>query len=89
VPTIAETGLAGFESTVWWGIWAPAGIPENVVAKLVKDIAQALAAPEVLELFKTKKLEPMSMTSAEFKKFVRKDIANVERIVKEAGIETK
>jgi tripartite-type tricarboxylate transporter receptor subunit TctC len=87
VPTIAETGLAGFESTVWWGMWAPAGIPDSIADKLEKDIAQALAAPEVIEQFKSKKLEPMSMTSAEFKKFVRKETENVARIVKEAGIE--
>jgi tripartite-type tricarboxylate transporter receptor subunit TctC len=87
VPTIAETGLAGFESTVWWGIWAPAGIPDSIANKLEKDIAQALAAPEVIEQFKSKKLEPMSMTSVEFKQFVRKEMETVKRIVEQAGIE--
>lgn len=89
VPTIAESGLAGFESTVWWGIWAPAGIPDSVADKLEKDIAQALASPEVIEQFMSKKLDVMTMTPAEFKKFVRKEIGNVELIVKEAGIETR
>lgn len=86
VPTFAEIGFIDFESAVWWGIWAPAGIPDSIAEKLEKDIAQVLAAPEVIELFKKRKLEPMSMTSAEFKQFVRKEMETVARIVKEAGI---
>jgi len=89
VPTIAETGLTGFESTVWWGIWAPAGIPDSIAKKLEKDIAQALAAPEVIEQFKSKKFEPMSMTSAEFAQFVQKEMKTVKHIVEQAGIEAQ
>jgi tripartite-type tricarboxylate transporter receptor subunit TctC len=89
VPTISETGVAGSESTIWWGIWAPAGIPGNIADKLEKDIARALAAPEVLKQFKKRRLEPMSMTSAEFARFVRNEMESVARIVKEAGIKPK
>ena len=89
VPTIAETGPAGFESRVWWGIWAPAGIPDSIANKLEKDIAQALASPEVIEQFKSKKLDPMIMTSAEFKQFVPKEIEAVKNIVEQAGIEAQ
>ena len=89
VPTISETGVAGSESSIWWGIWAPAGIPGNIADKLEKDIARALAAPEVLKQFKKRRLEPMSMTSAEFARFVRNEMESVARIVKEAGIKPK
>jgi len=71
----------------WWDIWAPAGTPDSIAAKLEKDIAQALAAPDVIEEFKERSLAPMHMTSAEFKRFVRKGIEMVQRIVKQAGIE--
>lgn len=89
VPTIAESGLAGFKSTVWWGIWVPTGTPDSIAKKLEKDIEQVLAAPEVIEQFKSKKLAPMSMTSAEFKQFVGKEIEAVKHIVEQAGIEAK
>ena len=86
VPTLAELGFAGFDSTVWWGIWAPAGVPDSVATRLEKDIAQVLSSPEVIEQFKGRELAPMSMTSEEFSKFVRQEIKTVERIVKEAAI---
>ena len=89
VPTLAEAGFPNIDSSVWWGIWAPAGIPDSVAEKLEKDIAQALASPEVLEQLKKRKLKPMSMTSAEFKQFVLKEMETVKSIVKKAGIEPK
>jgi len=89
VPTLAEVGFPDINSSVWWGIWAPAGIPDSVAEKLEKDIAQALASPEVLEQLKKRNLKPMSMTSVEFKQFVRKEMETVKNIVKKAGIEAQ
>jgi tripartite-type tricarboxylate transporter receptor subunit TctC len=89
VPTLAEVGFPDIDSSVWWGLWAPAGIPDSIAKKLKKDIAKVLAAPEIIEKFKNRKLEPMSMTSAEFKQFVRKEMEIVKNIVKQAGIEPK
>jgi|LGVE01.1.fsa_nt_gb tripartite-type tricarboxylate transporter receptor subunit TctC len=89
VPTISESGIAGSESTIWWGIWAPAGISGNIADKLEKDIKSALAASEVRKQFKKRSLEPMSMTSAEFSKFVNAEMKSVANIVKEAGITPK
>ena len=89
VPTVAEAGFAGAESTIWWGIWASAGTPVDIVKKLEKDIASALTAPEVLDQFKKRALEPMSMTSAEFTRFVHNEMESVAHIVKEAGIKPR
>ncbi len=86
VPTLAEAGFAGFESGVWWGLWAPAGLPGSVAKKLERDIAQVLAAPEVIEEFRKRSLVPMSMSSAEFARFVRKEMETVARIAREAGL---
>ena len=86
VPTIAESAFAGFEATVWWGVWAPAGIPSNVKDKLAKDVAKALAAPDMIEQFKKSAFEPMSMTPDEFAKFVQSERESALRIVKAAGI---
>jgi tripartite-type tricarboxylate transporter receptor subunit TctC len=89
VPTIAEAGLAGFEYNHWWGLWGPAGIPTSVVAKIEKDVARSLATPELRKLFLKLGVEPMSMTSTEFAKFVRSEMESVAHTVKETGIQPK
>ena len=87
MPTLAETGVSGIDASVWWGIWAPAGIPKSVAEKLEKDIAQVISSQDVIEQFKGKKFETMNMSSVEFKEFVRKETETVKSIVKKAGIE--
>ena len=47
VPTIAEAGIADYEQTTWWGIWAPSGTPAPVVDKLANDVARAVASPDL------------------------------------------
>jgi tripartite-type tricarboxylate transporter receptor subunit TctC len=86
VPTVAEAGLPGFDSTLWYGVWAPAGTPDAVVDKIAKDIARALAAPDVRERLAKLSAETMSMTPAEFARFVRSEAESVARIVRAAGI---
>jgi len=86
VPTIAESGFPGFESYVWWGMWAPVGTPPEIVDKLAKDIGSVLADPDVLSNFKKRLFEPMVMSPEEFAGFVRSEMKKVEQIVKEAGM---
>jgi tripartite-type tricarboxylate transporter receptor subunit TctC len=86
VPTIAETGLTGFEDTIWYGMWAPAATPPEVVNQLSKDAARALATPEVRDRLTKMGAEPMNMTPAEFARFVRSEIDGAVRVVKAAGI---
>jgi tripartite-type tricarboxylate transporter receptor subunit TctC len=73
----------------WWGLWGPAGMPASVVDKLEKDVARSLATPELRKLFSKIGVEPISMTSAEFAKFVRSEMEAVTRTVKETGIKPK
>ena len=86
IPTVAEAGIPGFDSTLWYGVWAPAGTPDAVVDKIAKDIARALAAPDVRERLEKLGAETMSMTPAEFARFVRSEAESVARIVRAAGI---
>ena len=86
VPTIAETGLAGFEDTIWYGMWAPAATPAEVVNQLSKDVARALATPDVRDRLSKLGAEPMNMTPAEFARLVRSEIDSAARVVKAAGI---
>jgi tripartite-type tricarboxylate transporter receptor subunit TctC len=89
VPTISESGIAGFEVNVWWGLWAPAGIPGNVKDKLVKDVALALSAPDLRATLSEKGFEPMSMSSKEFEELVKNEIKSAASTLKAAGIEPK
>lgn len=86
VPTIAEVGVSGFEESLWFGMWAPAGTPSPIVNRIAKDISPALAAPDLRERFRALAAEPMSMTPVEFARFVRSETDTVARVAKVAGI---
>jgi len=86
VPTISEAGVPGFDWPIWYGVWVPAGTPAGVVDKLAKDIARALAAPELRAWLQEHGAERMSMTQPEFASFVLKESEGAERIIKAAGV---
>jgi tripartite-type tricarboxylate transporter receptor subunit TctC len=89
VPTIAEAGVAGFDYPIWYGVWAPAGTPAGVVDKLAKDIARALAAPDLREWLAKHGADPMSMTQPEFAHFVLSESESAARLIDIAGIKPK
>jgi len=86
VPTIAEAGVSGFDYPIWYGVWVPAGTPDRVVDKLAKDIARALATPDLRDWLVNHGGNPMSMTPPEFARFVVQESENAARIAKAAGI---
>ena len=86
VPTVAESGVPGFEFTLWFGVWGPAGMPADVVDKISKDVNRALADPAVRERLAKLGNDTMSMSPAEFSQFVRKEVDDYARIIKAAGI---
>jgi tripartite-type tricarboxylate transporter receptor subunit TctC len=86
VPTIAESGVPGFEFTFWNGLWAPAGTPPAIVEKISRDLMQIVATPEVRERLARLGAEPMTMTPAQFARFVREEIDSAERIARISGI---
>jgi tripartite-type tricarboxylate transporter receptor subunit TctC len=86
VPTVAESGMPGFEFILWFGLWGPTGIPDPIVNRIYTDFNRALADPGVREKLATLGNEPMSMSPAGFRKFVRDEIALTATIFKAAGI---
>jgi len=86
VPTIAESGYAGYDLTTWWGLFAPAGTPGEVLERVNADTIVALRAPDVRERFANLSVEPGSGSRAEFADYVRAEIAKYDRIVKQLGI---
>jgi tripartite-type tricarboxylate transporter receptor subunit TctC len=89
VPTIAEGGLPGFDYNLWVGLWAPAGTPQDIVDKINADVAKVLAMPDVRERLAALGAEPMVMTSADFRKFMREEIDDAAKVVKAAGIKAQ
>jgi tripartite-type tricarboxylate transporter receptor subunit TctC len=87
VVPLAEQGIADYDVSLWFGMWAPAGTPRDVVQKLNTEVAGVLRIAEVKEQFRKLGIDPTSMTPNEFGQFVRKEIATYQRIVKQAGIQ--
>jgi tripartite-type tricarboxylate transporter receptor subunit TctC len=85
LPTVAESGLPGFDVFGWNGLLAPAGTPAPVIAKLHGEIVKALQIPEVRERIAGFGFEPVGDTPEEFGEFVRKDIARWAKVAKASG----
>ncbi len=87
VPPLAEQGLRDFDISLWFGVWAPAGTPPAIVAKLNAQIATILASADVREQFAKLGIAPTSMKPDEFGRFVREQIETYRRIVKQGDIQ--
>ena len=86
VPSLAEQGLAGFDISLWFGMWARAGTPAAVVQKLNAQVNAIVHGPEVREQFARLGIAPSPMRPEEFGKFVREQILTYRSIVRDAGI---
>lgn len=86
VPTVAESGVAGFEYATWYGILAPAATPKAVVAKLNKAIVTTLQSPEVRLRYTRQGMDPVPTTSEEFTKMLKEETVKWAKVVREAKI---
>jgi tripartite-type tricarboxylate transporter receptor subunit TctC len=86
LPTVAESGLPGYEAVGWFGLLAPAATPKATVAKLSADANRVLALSEVREKMLGLGAEPAGNTPEEFARFIRGDQAKWSRLMKDAGI---
>jgi tripartite-type tricarboxylate transporter receptor subunit TctC len=86
LPSIAETGIAGYEVTNWYGVLAPVAIRKPVLEKLNRSIVAALRTPELTERFQRDGVEPIGSTPQQFQKHILDEIAKWERVVAAAGI---
>jgi tripartite-type tricarboxylate transporter receptor subunit TctC len=86
VPTIAEAGVPGYETTIWLGLMAPTGTPKAVVDKLNAEVNKVLNRPETKEAWAKQGAIPLNMSPAEFDAYVRKDIEKWANVIQKAGI---
>lgn len=85
VPTMAEGGLAGFDTSTWHGVMAPAATPREVVAQLAGELVRILAAPDIRGKLESQGLEPVGDSQAQFAAFIRSEIAKWEKLVRASG----
>jgi tripartite-type tricarboxylate transporter receptor subunit TctC len=86
VPTVAEQGYPGFETSQWYGLNAPAGTPEPVIRRLADEAAKAAKSALVLERFKSDDAEPVGSTPAEYAAFIKKEQERWAKVVRAANI---
>jgi tripartite-type tricarboxylate transporter receptor subunit TctC len=89
VPTIAEAGVPGYEANNWWGILAPAGTPEPVLARLQQEIAAILESAETRRRFEVEGGEVVKLNPAEFAALIAAETAKWSQVVKQAGIKAE
>lgn len=85
VPTVAESGLPGYEAVAWYGVFAPSGTPREVVQRLNAEIVRIVRAPEVRELLLKQGAEPYATTPEEFARVVQRDVAKWAKVVEASG----
>jgi tripartite-type tricarboxylate transporter receptor subunit TctC len=84
--TVAEQGVAGFQTGAWWGIFGPANLPRPLADKLRSDIARILDTPEMKKIFQGQTMERNDLTPEQFTRFIRADLAHWGAQLKAAGI---
>jgi len=85
VPTIAESGYPGFAAVQWYGLFAPAATPKDVVAKINRDAIRALKDPAVAERLASEGAEPVGDTPEQFGAFVKSEIELWGKVIRESG----
>jgi tripartite-type tricarboxylate transporter receptor subunit TctC len=85
VPTVAESGVPGFDVSTWYGIWAPASTPSAIVHRISADLAAVVRTPEVRARLADLGAEPVGSTPEEFTAYNRTELTKWAKIVKDSG----
>jgi tripartite-type tricarboxylate transporter receptor subunit TctC len=85
LPTISESGLRGFDIGTWFGVFAPAGTPPSIVARLNSEMSRALKTPVMRERLAALGAEAMPNTPGAFAAFVKTEMAKYKQIVQASG----
>jgi tripartite-type tricarboxylate transporter receptor subunit TctC len=89
IPTVAESGVPGFDVTSWYGLMAPAGTPAEIIARLHDAAVKALAHPDVRARFAKTDLEPGGSAPENFGAHVRNEVAKWGKVVRESGMKAE
>lgn len=84
IPTVSET-IPNFQTSIWFGLWGPAKLPPEILAKIHGDVSKALSLPETRDFFKTSSFARDDLSPAEFGKLIQSDLAHWSAIIKATG----
>jgi tripartite-type tricarboxylate transporter receptor subunit TctC len=85
LPTMAEAGLTGFDISTWFGLFAPAGAPKEIIAKWNAEVAKILNSPEMRDKLIAQGAEPSPTSPEQFAAFVKSEIPKYAKIIKASG----
>jgi tripartite-type tricarboxylate transporter receptor subunit TctC len=85
IPTLSQAGVPGYDANAWFGVFAPAGTPDAVIARLQGEISRIVKVPEIRDRFLALGAEPVGSTSEQFAAFYRNEMAKWAKVVKESG----
>lgn len=85
LPTIAESGVPGYDLTPWYGVLFPAGTPRAIVMRLNKEIGEILTRPDMVDRFRTQGIDLVTSTPEAFAALIQSEIPKWRRVVKESG----
>lgn len=86
LPTVAESGLPGYEYGSWMGVVAPAGAPREIIVKLNGEIVRILKSPEMLERLANDGAEVIASTPEEFANYIKREVVKWAKAVKDSGV---
>jgi tripartite-type tricarboxylate transporter receptor subunit TctC len=87
IPTVAEAGLPGFESTQWYGLLAPAQTPKDIVTRLHGEMTKILQLPEMKQRFAADGADVVANTPEQFADYIKSELTKWEKVARSAGIE--
>jgi len=85
LPTVAET-VPGFQTSVWFGLWGPAKMPPEVLAKIHDDVSKALALPQTREFFETNSFQRVDLSPQDFQKLIQDDLKHWTTLINAVGV---
>jgi tripartite-type tricarboxylate transporter receptor subunit TctC len=89
VPTIAEAGVPGYQAVIWNGVLAPTGTPKPILDRLSREVATAMRSPEATQRYGALGAETIGSSPEEFSKFLRSEIEQYARVVRESGMKAE
>ncbi|MFN9473360.1 tripartite tricarboxylate transporter substrate-binding protein, partial [Acidovorax sp.] len=87
VPTIAESGVAGYDASSWFGMWAPASVPASLVGRLNEEIRQILVQAEVRQTLKEQGAEAAPDSPAQFAAYIQAEANKWSKVVQTANVQ--
>lgn len=89
IPTVAESGMKGFDFGSWYGLWGPKGLPADLVTTIQAEVARIVRRPEVRERFALLGFEPLGSTPDYFAGYIKAEMAKYQQIIKDANIKAE